>query len=440
MKKVLLALLIIIGGLMAIYYFGSGQVAAQFAGKWLQEQGIAYKNLNIVGANLRGAGVSSVTLGSGDNIIIEGADIRYNVHGSEAAWRSVEIRSVTLDTGRGKTGWDLGGLEQKFGLPAFEGERLDTLRITGAVKAEPAEGGFTAELSEGTLSYESGELRVTADVGKASIAPTDTPGTFDLALEMKNLIVTSKGEPMTVPLTASITGTLKGSKLTAQGRVADAQSAWPLIVNGNYDTDAGKGAVQWTSAQVTFAEGGLQPSVLSPMLGGMPDFDATLTLEGSARFTSGKPPVISSDLIFVRAALSPLLKMAFKDDISVTGELKGRVPVRWGGEAIAQIASAKLTNIAPGKLIYDPLTGVEALAGNPQSDLLLQALKGFEYESLTLDIASDAKGGLKAVFNIKGRNPEFFGGKPVDFTLNVNGNLLSLLETQRKLDNIIDNP
>lgn len=439
MKRVLLGLFIIIGGLIALYTFGSGVVAEKAASKYLDDEGIAYRDLSISSASLNGAGINRVILGAKDNITLEGADIRYTVRGEAFDVRGFTARRITLDTATANGTWDLGGLETKLGLAPFDATDAPRIRISGTLASEKGEHGLQASLTDATVTYALPDTLISAMLTKVSLIPTANKGEFAITLEAKSITVKRGEEQMISPLALSATGMLAGELFTGQGKLSDDHDKLPLILSGHYNGDENKGSVQWTSGKVTFVPDGLQPKVLSPLLDAFPALDATLNIQGDIRFDAKSPPRLRQNFIIDRAALSPLLKLVFKDDIAVTGDLKGTIPVRWSGEKIAQIRGAKLENTAPGTLIYDPLTGADALEGQDQAGLLLEALRKFNYDSLTVTANSDTKGKLLATFNIKGSNPEFFKGQPVDFTLNVNGDLLSLLESQAKIDDIIRN-
>ena len=68
-------------------------------------------------------------------------------------------------------------------------------------------------------------------------------------------------------------------------------------------------------------------------------------------------------------------------------------------------------------------------AGGANVSLLLQALENFHYEALriTLDGRTDAEMAIK--LHVRGANPELYGGYPVEFNLNLEGELGNILRS-----------
>jgi hypothetical protein len=80
-------------------------------------------------------------------------------------------------------------------------------------------------------------------------------------------------------------------------------------------------------------------------------------------------------------------------------------------------------------LRYAPATTPAALVGGGASvDMALQALADFHYTDLSLTLDRDAGGETAALLQVKGNNPAFYGGYPVEFNLNVTGKLDQILD------------
>jgi hypothetical protein len=87
-----------------------------------------------------------------------------------------------------------------------------------------------------------------------------------------------------------------------------------------------------------------------------------------------------------------------------------------------------LAATGPGTLRYAPSTAPSALLGGGESvALALQALSNFQYSDLTLTVNRAAGGDTVALMQVKGRNPDFYGGHPVEFNLNISGKLDQIL-------------
>jgi hypothetical protein len=126
--------------------------------------------------------------------------------------------------------------------------------------------------------------------------------------------------------------------------------------------------------------------------------------------------------------LARLLQLAQIEGLAGTGSLSGRIPVSIAGDVVI-IHNAALAATGPGSLRYAPATTPSALAGGGENvDMALQALSNFQYSDLTLTMSREAGGDTVALMKVKGRNPDFYGGYPVEFNLNISG----------KLDQIVD--
>jgi hypothetical protein len=126
--------------------------------------------------------------------------------------------------------------------------------------------------------------------------------------------------------------------------------------------------------------------------------------------------------------LARLLELAQIEGLSATGDLGGRIPVRIGAGGLV-IRDAVLVAAGPGTLRYAPAATPSALLGGGESvELALQALSNFQYSDLKLTVNRAAGGDTVALMQVKGRNPDFYGGHPVEFNLNISGKLDQILD------------
>jgi hypothetical protein len=112
--------------------------------------------------------------------------------------------------------------------------------------------------------------------------------------------------------------------------------------------------------------------------------------------------------------------------VSGTGTVSGRIPVEIRGDTVA-VRDGRLAATGAGSLHYRPdrpPAGFDAQAG---TELLLQALTDFRYDSLMLRLDGTAGGELTARIGIRGANPDFYGGYPVSLNLDVSGALDTIL-------------
>jgi hypothetical protein len=125
--------------------------------------------------------------------------------------------------------------------------------------------------------------------------------------------------------------------------------------------------------------------------------------------------------------LAKLLELAQIEGLTATGSLGGQIPVTVEADGLV-IRDAVLAAAGPGTLRYAPAATPSALLGGGESvALALQALSNFQYSDLKLTVNRAAGGDTVALMQVKGRNPDFYGGHPVEFNLNVSGKLDQIL-------------
>jgi hypothetical protein len=60
--------------------------------------------------------------------------------------------------------------------------------------------------------------------------------------------------------------------------------------------------------------------------------------------------------------------------------------------------------------------------------MALQALSNFQYNELTLTLDREPGGDTVALLHVKGQNPNFYDGYPVELNLNISGKLDQILD------------
>jgi dicarboxylate transporter DctA-like protein len=115
------------------------------------------------------------------------------------------------------------------------------------------------------------------------------------------------------------------------------------------------------------------------------------------------------------------------DGLTGTGRLAGEVPVLFEAGDLA-VEDGKLESEEPGQIRYDPAQKPAALQGGGESiGLALAALRNFHYDRLTLNLDREIGGETLVGLHIAGKNPDFYGGYPVEFNLNLSGKLDQIL-------------
>jgi hypothetical protein len=127
--------------------------------------------------------------------------------------------------------------------------------------------------------------------------------------------------------------------------------------------------------------------------------------------------------------LAGLLELVDLEGLEGTGRLEGEIPIFRDGETV-EIRNAELRGGPEGgKIRYRPASGVEAaLAGQGYGiDQLLGALDDFQYDALQLTVDGDTRGEVGLAVHLGGSNPNYQGGRRVEFNLNVEARLGDLL-------------
>ena len=125
--------------------------------------------------------------------------------------------------------------------------------------------------------------------------------------------------------------------------------------------------------------------------------------------------------------LDALLRLTPLDDLTGDGRIDGILPLTIG--KAAAIERGELAATGPGVLRYTPSTVPGVLqAGGESVRLMLQALENFRYEALKITLDGRTDGANTIGLHLKGANPDLYDGHPVEFNLNLEGSLASLVQ------------
>jgi hypothetical protein len=118
--------------------------------------------------------------------------------------------------------------------------------------------------------------------------------------------------------------------------------------------------------------------------------------------------------------LEQLLRLIDLPGLEGSGRLSGRLPLSWDMRG-AEIQDGQLLSTGEGRIRYQ---SAAAAADN----IGLQALRDFHYQRLAAGLDYLADGRYRLRLRLEGHNPELYQGHPIDFNLNVNGELPGLLQ------------
>lgn len=125
--------------------------------------------------------------------------------------------------------------------------------------------------------------------------------------------------------------------------------------------------------------------------------------------------------------LQKLLDLQGTKKVYATGTVKGSIPVKISGPAVEIMDGAMIAE-SDGQIIYATTPEERALA-NQGLRTTYEALSNFLYIHLTSSISMASDGKSVLAIRLKGHNPDFQGGRPVELNLNVEQNLLDLMRS-----------
>jgi hypothetical protein len=97
-----------------------------------------------------------------------------------------------------------------------------------------------------------------------------------------------------------------------------------------------------------------------------------------------------------------------------------------------------LLSLAPGgKIIFLPSASVSAYAAtNIGLKTAIDALENFHFELLNIQLNYEPDGTALLTTRLKGSNPNWHNGHPIDFTINVEENIPTLMKTLQFTDKL----
>jgi hypothetical protein len=207
--------------------------------------------------------------------------------------------------------------------------------------------------------------------------------------------------------------------------IIELQSLSPLISKPNQTVSAAliDVGVPLTDALITFA---IEPGPRIAIS------EARLTLaEGSVETAPVSVDPFGTDthidLTVTNMDLSQFLAMAEVEGLAGTGLLSGTIPVDVRNNDVV-ISGGRLDATGPGTLRYAPGEAPAGLRGAGETaSLVLAALADFRYEKLWLTLDRASGGETDLGLHVRGSNPDFFDGYPIEFNLSLTGELDRIL-------------
>ncbi|MEQ9111243.1 MAG: YdbH domain-containing protein [Rhodospirillaceae bacterium] len=282
-----------------------------------------------------------------------------------------------------------GSASASIGPLLFGGENLapSDLRPLG-LPFTPTAGEFAADIS---ISFNGGEFK--KQQAHIYVKEMDVEGN-DFALRRLNTAVAFDS---VVPLRTDGPQSVAIGLLQAGIPVTDFLGTFALDSTGTLEVD---------QVSMSFAGGEVTGGPLSLRL----DQEETL-----------------AELSVTAVSLPALASMTELDGLEATGTLSGRIPIIIRGSNIL-IESGKLKTSGPGVVKYRTSSSADTIAADQGGlSLALQALQDFRYDSIEVTVSGSVQKELEASLAIKGRNPDLYDGYPIDFNLNLSGELANII-------------
>lgn len=157
-------------------------------------------------------------------------------------------------------------------------------------------------------------------------------------------------------------------------------------------------------------------------------------------FTTRLPePEIKTDVILEALDLDAVLSLERQEGLSGKGQLSGQFPLRYGAEGLS-INDGSLYGLEPGgEIRFQPSAGIAQYAAtNAGLSLALNALENFQYDTLDIKLNYTPDGTALLNTRLKGHNPDWNQGHPVDFTINIEENIPDLIKTLQFADQLTE--
>jgi len=153
-------------------------------------------------------------------------------------------------------------------------------------------------------------------------------------------------------------------------------------------------------------------------------------------FNPSKPD-ITSQVKVDNIDLGAVMALERQQGLSGEGKLGGSFPLSYKDSAFT-ITDGVIKGLPPGgKILFEPTPAVQAYAAaNVGLKMAIEALQNFHYEELDIGLNYLADGTALLATRLKGRNPDWQNGHPVDFTINVEENIPKLIKTLQFADKL----
>jgi len=126
-----------------------------------------------------------------------------------------------------------------------------------------------------------------------------------------------------------------------------------------------------------------------------------------------------------------------QEGLTITGKLNGTLPFDWTPQGLVMHTGIITASELGGIIRYLGTESMQQLSlTNPGMKLAMQVLQNFRYRILGIQADYQPDGELKLGIKLKGHSPDYDNGRPIEFNLNIEENVLKLLQSLRMADEI----
>ena len=142
-------------------------------------------------------------------------------------------------------------------------------------------------------------------------------------------------------------------------------------------------------------------------------------------------------MLIIGLDIATLLREQAVEEVIATGALSGEVPILINDDGLNVIDGRVYAAEPGGKIQYKgDIEALSAAAG--PAGFVFEALQDFDYGSMNIFPEYTPDGTLTMRLEIRGSNPEVEQGRPINFNINLEQNLLKLRESLRYTDGLND--
>ncbi len=135
--------------------------------------------------------------------------------------------------------------------------------------------------------------------------------------------------------------------------------------------------------------------------------------------------------------LEQLIALEQQEGLSGSGTLNGQMPVQFSEGKLTIIGGQIISTPEGGWIRFEPPAEFMALTQTNQAlGIAFAALRNMRYEQLGIELDYQPEGEALLKTHLKGHNPTWNRGQPVDFTINIEENIPKLLQALQFTDKL----